>query len=66
MESYYFSEEYLETCKGMPPEQNSQFLEDFRTLQGSIQMSINKLISITILENASKYYKYLNIVQRIL
>ncbi len=30
----YFSDAYLERCKGMKPEQILQFLEDFRTLYG--------------------------------
>ena len=30
----YFSDEYLERCKGMTPEQIIRFVEDFRRLHG--------------------------------
>lgn len=53
----YFSEEYLEKCKEMTPEQIIQFLDDFRTLHGSIQTSKSKLISIKVPENLLNTFK---------
>jgi predicted DNA binding CopG/RHH family protein len=53
----YFSEEYLEKCKEMTPEQIIQFLDDFRILHGSAETSKSKLISIKIPENLLNTFK---------
>ncbi|HSG32676.1 MAG TPA: hypothetical protein VLB82_14160 [Thermodesulfobacteriota bacterium] len=53
----YLSKEYLEQCKKMTPEQIIQFLDDFRTLHGSVDRSKSKLISIKIPENLLNAFK---------
>jgi len=53
----YFSEEYLEKCKEMTPEQIIQFLDDFRILHSSIETSKSKLISIKVPENLLNTFK---------
>ena len=53
----YFTEEYLEQCKKMKPEQVLQFLEDFRELQNSIKAVKSKLISIKVPEDLLKSFK---------
>ena len=42
-----FSDEYLESCRAMSPDQILQFLEDFRRLHGSEPVR-SKLISIKV------------------
>jgi predicted DNA binding CopG/RHH family protein len=55
----YFSNEYLEQCKKMTPDQIVQFLDDFRQLHGHAnkQPSRSKLISIKIPENLLNVFK---------
>ena len=43
----YFSEEYLEQCRDMTPDQVIQFLDDFRQLH-STRPSASKLISMKV------------------
>jgi predicted DNA binding CopG/RHH family protein len=47
----YFSDEYLEQCRGMTPEQIIRFLDDFRQLHGANTPSKSKLISLKVPEN---------------
>jgi len=42
-----FSDEYLESCKGMTPDQIIEFLEDFRRLHAA-EPSPSKLISLKV------------------
>ena len=53
----YFSDEYLQQCKAMTPEQIIGFLDDFRQLHGSATSSKSKLISIKIPENLLNVFK---------
>lgn len=53
----YFTEEYLEQCRKMEPEQVLQFLEDFRELQKSRKPVKSKLISIKIPEDLLESFK---------
>ncbi len=53
----YFTDEYLEQCKKMKPEQVLQFLEDFRELQKSRKPVKSKLISIKIPEDLLESFK---------
>ena len=53
----YFTEDYLEQCRKMKPEQVLQFLEDFRELQLSRKPVKSKLISIKIPEDLLESFK---------
>lgn len=53
----YFSDEYLEQCRGMTPDQIIQFLDDFRQLHGANMPSKSKLISIKVPENLLNTFK---------
>ena len=53
----YFTDEYLEQCKKMKPEQVLQFLEDFRELQKSRKPVKSRLISIKIPEDLLESFK---------
>lgn len=53
----YFSDEYLEGCREMTPEQILQFLDDFRQLHGARTNSKSKLISIKIPEDLLNVFK---------
>jgi len=53
----YFTDDYLEQCKKMKPEQVLQFLEDFRELQKSLKPVKSKLISIKIPEDLLESFK---------
>ena len=53
----YFTDEYLEQCKKMKPEQALQFLEDFRELQSSRKPVKSRLISIKVPEDLLKSFK---------
>jgi hypothetical protein len=53
----YFSDEYLEQCRGMTPDQIVRFLDDFRQLHGTPGRSQSKLISIKIPENLLSAFK---------
>lgn len=44
----YFSDEYLERCKGMTYDQIAQFLEDYRMMHSENNISPSKPISIKI------------------
>lgn len=46
----YFTDEYLEQCKGITPEQALTFLEQFRLLQQPNQPARSKLISMKVPE----------------
>ena len=51
----YFSDEYLEQCRAMTPDQILQFLEDFRSLHQSASRS--RLISIKVPESLLASFK---------
>jgi len=53
----YFSDEYLQQCQGMTPDQIIRFLDDFRQLHGSGIRSQSKLISIKVPENLLSAFK---------
>lgn len=53
----YFSDEYLQQCREMTPEQIIQFLDDFRQLHGADSRSKSKLISIKVPENLLSAFK---------
>jgi len=46
----YFSDEYLEQCKGFTPEQALIFLEEYRQLQHPALQTRSKLISLKVPE----------------
>lgn len=52
----YFSEKYLEQCRGMTPDQVIRFLDDFRQLHGT-EMSASKLISIKVPQDLLNTFK---------
>jgi len=52
----YFSDEYLEQCQGMTPDQVLRFLDDFRRLHGS-RPARSKLISIKVPEDLLNAFK---------
>jgi predicted DNA binding CopG/RHH family protein len=51
-----FTDEYLEQCRRMTPDQVIRFLEDFRTLQSS-RPSRSKLISLKVPENLLEAFR---------
>lgn len=53
----YFTDEYLEQCRKMKPEQVLRFLEDFRELQKVRKPARSKLISIKIPEDLLESFK---------
>ena len=53
----YFSDEYLQQCQSMTPDQIIRFLDDFRQLHGSGVPSRSKLISIKVPENLLSVFK---------
>ena len=53
----YFSDEYLQHCQKMTPDQIIRFLDDFRQLHGSSIRSQSKLISIKVPENLLNTFK---------
>ena len=53
----YFSDEYLEQCRDMTPDQIIQFLDDFRQLHGANNPSKSRLISIKVPENLLNAFK---------
>ncbi len=53
----YFSDEYLQQCQEMTPDQIIKFLDDFRQLHGAETRSRSKLISIKIPENLLGAFK---------
>ena len=46
----YFSDEYLQQCREMTPDQIIRFLDDFRQLHGAETRSKSKLISLKVPE----------------
>ncbi len=53
----YFTDEYLEQCRKMKPEQVLRFLEDFRELQKLRKPVKSKLISLKIPEDLLESFK---------
>ena len=53
----YFTDEYLEKCSMMTPEQIVQFLDDFRIMYFEAKPQKSKLISIKISENLLSSFK---------
>ena len=53
----YFSDDYLQLCRKMTPDQIIQFLDDFRQLHGAPARSKSKLISIKVPENLLNTFK---------
>jgi predicted DNA binding CopG/RHH family protein len=53
----YFSNDYLQQCRTMTPDQIIQFLDDFRQLHGAPDRSKSKLISIKVPENLLNAFK---------
>ena len=53
----YFSDEYLQQCRGMTADQIIRFLDDFRQLHGSTTPSRSKLIGIKVPENLLRAFK---------
>ncbi len=52
----HFSDEYLEQCRGMTPDQVIRFLDDFRRLHGS-RPAASKLISMKVPEDLLNAFK---------
>jgi predicted DNA binding CopG/RHH family protein len=52
----YFSDEYLEQCSSMTPDQVLRFLDEFRRLHGS-QPATSKLISMKVPEDLLGTFK---------
>jgi len=52
----HFSDEYLEHCRGMTPDQVLSFLDDFRKLHGR-QPAASKLISMKVPEDLLNAFK---------
>ena len=53
----YFSDEYLQQCRKMTPDQIVRFLDDFRQLHGAGTRSQSKLISIKVPEDLLNAFK---------
>ncbi len=53
----YFSDEYLEQCRAMTPDQIIQYLDDFRQLHGAQAPSRSRLISLKVPENLLNAFK---------
>jgi uncharacterized protein (DUF4415 family) len=53
----YFSDEYLERCRGMTPDQVIRFLDDFRRLHGGSPRQ-SKLISIKVPEDLLEAFRH--------
>lgn len=53
----YFSDEYLEQCSLMSPEQIVRFLDDFRTLHHASKPVKSRLISIKVPEDLLNLFK---------
>lgn len=55
----YFTDDYLESCKAMKPEQIVQFLDDFRKLHAHVNVKPekSKLISIKVPEDLLRHFK---------
>ena len=53
----YFTDEYLQQCQKMKPEQVLRFLEDFRELQKARKPARSKLISLKVPEDLLESFK---------
>ncbi len=53
----YITDEYLEQCRKMKPEQVLRFLDDFRELQKSLKPVRSKLISLKVPEDLLESFK---------
>lgn len=53
----YFTDEYLEQCREMKPEQVLRFLEDFRELQKARKPVRSRLISLKVPEDLLELFK---------
>ena len=53
----YFTDEYLQQCSEMKPEQVLRFLEDFRELQKARKPVKSKLISLKVPEDLLESFK---------
>jgi predicted DNA binding CopG/RHH family protein len=54
----YFSDEYLERCRELTPEQIVNFLEQFRHIAYAGQKSTSKLISLKVPEDLLEAFKF--------
>jgi len=54
----YFTDEYLEYCQNLTPEQIVEFLEQFRRIAHAGSHSPSKLISIKVPENLLQAFKF--------
>jgi len=53
----YFTDEYLEQCKHMKPEQIARFLDDFRRISSADTMGKSKLISLKVPEDLLQTFR---------
>jgi hypothetical protein len=53
----YFSDEYLDRCRGMKPDQILRFLDDFRELHAAGTTSSSKLISLKVPQNLLNVFR---------
>ena len=53
----YFSDEYLEQCKQMKPEDVLRFLDEFRRLYSPVARKGSRLISLKVPENLLEAFK---------
>jgi len=53
----YFTDEYLEQCRAMTPDEIIQYLDDFRQLHGARVSSRSKLISMKVPESLLNVFK---------
>ena len=53
----YFSDEYLEHCRKMTPDQIVRFLDDFRKLQSAGPAAPSKLISLKVPEDLLRTFR---------
>jgi predicted DNA binding CopG/RHH family protein len=53
----YFTDEYLQQCRAMTPDQIIRFLDEFRQLHGVETRTGSKLISIKVQENLLSAFK---------
>ena len=53
----FFSEQYLEQCRSMSPEQIVRFIEDFRMLHAQAKPAKSRLISMKVPENLLAAFK---------
>ena len=53
----FFTDEYLEECKKLTPDQIIKYLEDYRNLHYSIKKDKSKLISMKVPESMLRSFK---------